>query len=148
MNHFYWNSDVDYTSTLKQTNKQSLIQLTGQFQWDLTDYLNTVSSPRGSNYPSLSISRSNLTCGRPNFNSMWPRHLKETTLARLRPVNTRKVFLGIWPPTTMKWLFVGYFWPYLTPIVASVKVNDDQATFSLFSFHIIFRIENTPREWI
>ena len=67
----------------------------------------------GQIYPSLSISRSNLTCGRPNFNSMWPRHLKETTLSRLRPYNVRKMFLRIWPPTTGKWLSVGQIWPCL-----------------------------------
>ena len=63
--------------------------------------------------PSLSISEPNLTYDRPNFMSIWPRHLEESTLSWLRPFNASKVFLQIWPPTTVKWLFVGQIWPCL-----------------------------------
>ena len=63
--------------------------------------------------PSLSISEPNLTYDRPNCMSIWPRHLEESTLSWLRPFNASKVFLQIWPPTTVKWLFVGQIWPCL-----------------------------------
>ena len=106
-------SRFDIFWAIKSTKKTLLWPFQVNFNGIWTFIWTLLAVHEGQICPSLSISEPNLTYDRPNFMSIWPRCLKESTLSWLRPFNASKVFLQIWPPTTVKWLFVGQIWPCL-----------------------------------